>query len=363
MPSSSTPPHRGSPSPSRRWARTPTATIVAWAWDLDDDGELDDAAGPAASATFARPGCAPSACASRTTTAQTATRGTVIGVLNRDPVAAFTFNPDPAPQEQPGHLHLAGRRDPEGRLATEDWDLDGDGAYDDAAGATATVSFASAARAHHRAAGDRRRTAGRRRRSASILPGNETPEAGFTIAPERPLSGEAVTFNATAQDADGTDRGLRVGPRRQRRVRRRRRRRPPSPPTPSRVRAASACGWSTTTAASATAQKTFTVVNRPPVAAFVVPDRDEAASPWSSPPRPRIRRAGCAPSPGTSTATGSSTTGAPRASRACSPTTRQGDGEPAGGRRGRRPRHVHGRRHPGQPPADGGDRAVVASRC
>ena len=189
-------------------------------------------------------------------------------MLNRDPVAAFTFSPDPAPQEQPVTF-ASQSTDPEGRLAAEAWDLDGDGAYDDATGASATVTFTSAA---PRTIGLRvtDQDGGAAEKQLVILPGNETPQVALHDLPARAAERRPVTFNATSHDADGTIAGYAwdldgdgafddgtgavaatsfaiPGSRR------------------VRLRVVDDDGG------AATAQKTFSVVNRPPVAAFEVP--------------------------------------------------------------------------------------------
>ena len=76
---------------------------------------------------------------------QTTDATVTVTVVNRDPVADFTFSPDPIPQGQPVTF-TSQSTDPEGRLATQDWDLDGDGAYDDASGSTAVTTFTDARR-------------------------------------------------------------------------------------------------------------------------------------------------------------------------------------------------------------------------
>jgi PKD repeat protein len=246
----------------------PDGTITAWAWDLDGDGDLDDGAGPSASASFATPG--PRTIRLRVTDddGQTAEATAAVTVLNRDPVAAFTVSPEPVPQEQPVTF-TSQSSDPEGRLATEAWDLDGDGEYDDATGPTATTTFTSAGL---RTIGLRvtDQDGGAAERRVDLQPGNQPPTSSFTFAPDSPLSGEVVTFASTAADADGTiaahawdldgdgefdDAATSTAT--------------ASYPIPGsrtvRLAVADDDG------ASTTSQITFRVLNRPPVAAFQVP--------------------------------------------------------------------------------------------
>ena len=271
-------------------ASDPDGTVVAWAWDLNGDGQLDDGATPAVSATFDRPG--PRTVALRVTDddGQTTEATVTVTVVNRDPVADFTFSPDPIPQGQPVTF-TSQATDPEGRLATQDWDLDGDGAYDDASGSTAVTTFTDASA---RTIGLRvtDQDGGAAEKRVDLQPGNRPPEAGFAITPPSPLSGETVTFNSTSQDADGRivgfdwdldgngqfgDAGGAVAS--------------TSYAIPGsrtvRLRVTDEAGD------SATAQKTFTVQNRPPVAAFAVPtvvkNQPAVFTSTSSDPEGRLR--------------------------------------------------------------------------
>jgi PKD repeat protein len=249
-------------------ATDPDGAIAAWAWDLDDDGSFDDGTGPSASTAFPLPGPRPVRVRVTDEDGQTAVGAATVTVLNRDPVAAFSFSPDPVPQETPVTF-TSQATDPEDRLASLEWDLDGDGAYDDATGATATATFSSAA---PRTIGLRvtDEDGGAAERRSEILPGNQTPDVGFTISPESPLSGEAVAFNATAQDPDGAIAGYEWDLDGDGAF---------DDATGGVATSSYAIPGSRTVrlrvtddeGASATAQRTFTVLNRPPVAAFEVP--------------------------------------------------------------------------------------------
>ena len=60
--------------------------------------------------------------------------------MNLPPTAAFVFTPRAPVTGGSGGLHLGVHR-PDGPIRRQTWDLDGDGQYDDAAGATASVTF------------------------------------------------------------------------------------------------------------------------------------------------------------------------------------------------------------------------------
>ena len=60
------------------------------------------------------------------------------------PDASFSFSPDD-PRSGKSVRFASSSCDPDGRLASQDWDLDGDGLYDDARGAVVSGTFAAGA--------------------------------------------------------------------------------------------------------------------------------------------------------------------------------------------------------------------------
>ncbi len=63
--------------------------------------------------------------------------------INSPPRAAFSFTPA-APRAGDAVSFVSGATDPDGPVAGHEWDLDGDGAFDDAAGPTASFTYATA---------------------------------------------------------------------------------------------------------------------------------------------------------------------------------------------------------------------------
>jgi hypothetical protein len=119
---------------------TSTGTITDLAWDLDGDGECDDANGPVATASFATAGDHQ---VSLCVNGGDALQRQAIPVRNRPPLAAFTATPTLALRGQPVTLASISS-DPDGPIAAQAWDLDGDRAFDDAATPSATVTFPTA---------------------------------------------------------------------------------------------------------------------------------------------------------------------------------------------------------------------------
>src|SRR5207248_1137439 len=74
-------------------------------------------------------------------TANTATASKTVSIpANQPPAASFTFSPA-APLVGQSVKFTSTSTDPDGTIASAKWDLDEDGAYDDATGATATRKF------------------------------------------------------------------------------------------------------------------------------------------------------------------------------------------------------------------------------
>jgi PKD repeat protein len=118
---------------------TSTSSGGTETWDLDDDGNCDDAAGPSVQRSFPVAGiyrvklCVSDGILEATATGQ-------VQVVNRAPLASFTYAPL-APQTGDRIVLTSTAVDPDGPIVAQVWDLDGDGAFDDAGGETAAVSF------------------------------------------------------------------------------------------------------------------------------------------------------------------------------------------------------------------------------
>lgn len=111
-------------------------------WDLDGDGAFDDGANPTAVTAFRTPGAHLVALRVQDVFGGVAFRRAVLEVRNRPPVADFGLAPSsPATGETVEFVSTSS--DPDGTIARVRWDLDGDGAFDDASGRTAFAVFGS----------------------------------------------------------------------------------------------------------------------------------------------------------------------------------------------------------------------------
>ena len=128
----------------------------SYAWDLDADGQFDDGGGYIATPTF---GPGTHTVSVRVTDGEggttIASRTIVVGSL--PPVASFSLSVDAPSREEPVTL-MSTSTDPDGgAIASTAWDLDDDGAFDDASGPVVTTSFATAGARRVGAEGARRR--------------------------------------------------------------------------------------------------------------------------------------------------------------------------------------------------------------
>ena len=118
---------------------TASGPVTSQTWDLDGDHSCNDATGATAQRSYATAGAYEvSLCVRGGTGSSTATDTIIVG--NRAPVAAFNYSPG-VPVSGDSIVLTSFSADPDGPIVSQAWDLDGDGAFDDATGSTASISF------------------------------------------------------------------------------------------------------------------------------------------------------------------------------------------------------------------------------
>jgi subtilisin-like proprotein convertase family protein len=138
--------------------------------------------------------------------------GGVIGIASKDlivsyvPTASITL-PATNPKEGTSVVLTGSGSDPDGTAITYAWDVDGDGEYDDASGATPTVSFpvgSSGAHTIKLRVTDVDGATGDAQAVLNVLP-TQPPSPSIVATPNPVLVGNPVVFDASASsDPDGS---------------------------------------------------------------------------------------------------------------------------------------------------------------
>jgi PKD repeat protein len=173
-------------------------TIAAWSWDLDGNGRFGDATTPVATTTFLTAGTHRVSLQVTDNLGATSTSTQTIAV-DAPPVASFTVTPA-APLAGQAVTFRSTSKDPDGTIATQEWDLTGDGVFGDATGPVATRTFAQSGDAIVRL----RVTDNRGVATIAVVtvPIGGPPVSSFTVSPS-PTAGRPVTFTSTSRDLDG----------------------------------------------------------------------------------------------------------------------------------------------------------------
>jgi PKD repeat protein len=114
-------------------------TIAGRAWDLDNDGSFDDGTGVTATRSWSTPGSYTVRLGVVDNNGATAIATKTVTIANRGPVAGFSFTPADPVTGQTVKL-TSTSADPDGTVASQTWDLDNDGQFDDATGSTASFT-------------------------------------------------------------------------------------------------------------------------------------------------------------------------------------------------------------------------------
>ncbi len=117
----------------------PDGTVAGYEWDFDGDGTTD-ATGSEASHTFADDGSPTVTLSVTDDDGAGHAASSQLTIRNRAPSASFSYSPaDPLTGDEVELSATAG--DADGAVTEHRWDLDGDGAYDDATGPVVSTVF------------------------------------------------------------------------------------------------------------------------------------------------------------------------------------------------------------------------------
>jgi PKD repeat protein len=184
----------------------PDGTITAQAWDTDGDATADfnDGTGKTASKSFPTAGTYTIRLRVVDNNGAISVSTRTVTATNRAPTANFTFSPA-APTVGQVVTFTSSSTDPDGTIAGQAWDTDGDATADfnDGTGVNATRSFPAPGNYTVRL----RVTDNGGAQSIVtkvVTVGNRLPIASFTVSPTAPLSKQAITFSSTSTDPDGT---------------------------------------------------------------------------------------------------------------------------------------------------------------
>jgi PKD repeat protein len=125
-------------------SRDPDGSIAKQEWSLDGDGVFDDGTAATVERRYTTPGTVLVRLRVTDNRGATATTSGLVTVLaDKSPLASFTVSPI-APIAGRPVVFTSRSTDPDGSIAALAWDLDNDGAFDDASGATATHTYTRA---------------------------------------------------------------------------------------------------------------------------------------------------------------------------------------------------------------------------
>ncbi len=186
----------------------PDGTIASYSWDFNGDGVFDRT-GATTTWTFTAPGTYTVRLVvtdNRGATGQT-TRAVTVLALNQPPVAQFTYTPS-APR--PGdwiRFDASGSFDPDGSIASYQWDFQNDGVFDASGQIVFHQYLAPGTYTVRLLVTDNLGVTGQTTQAVVVTPVvvNQPPVAQFTYTPASPTVGAAVNFNGTASyDPDGS---------------------------------------------------------------------------------------------------------------------------------------------------------------
>ena len=177
---------------------SPGSSIEEYEWDFDADGTYD-ATGKIVSTTFSAKGFHTVVLRVTDSIGTTATDTTTVEILNKDPVAAFTYSPS-APDTSDEIEFIDTSTDPDGTIASWSWDFgDGDTStnrnpthtYTDDGDYTVVLTVTD-------------NDDGTDEESQVITVLNVSPVASYNLSHAEPTTDDLIQFNDESTDSDGS---------------------------------------------------------------------------------------------------------------------------------------------------------------
>jgi PKD repeat protein len=173
---------------------------LAFAWDLDNDGQFDDGTEETASFQFTTSGQHTVRLRVSDPIGPPVVQTRTVDVVNTAPAASFSLSPA-SPVVGGDVTFTSTATDFDGSIAFTRWDLDNDGGFDDASGASASRAFVTAGTFTVRMRV--RDNLGAEAVVSQVVTVNRPPTASFTMSPTTAGLGSPVTFVSTSTDPDG----------------------------------------------------------------------------------------------------------------------------------------------------------------
>jgi PKD repeat protein len=176
--------------------------ITKYEWDLDGDGSYETDTGSVASTsnTYLSPGTIDVKL--RVTDDQDNTGETSVSLtVHSPPSASFDFSPS-SPSTDETITFTSSSTDADGTIASETWDFNNDGNFDDGTGPNPTTSFSSPG--SHQVSlrvVDNDGLSDIITRTVTVE--NRAPTASFDFSPSSPKTNETITFSSSSSDPEG----------------------------------------------------------------------------------------------------------------------------------------------------------------
>ena len=178
-------------------------SIDTYSWSF---GNGETARGETVTHTFSQPGTYTVELAVETVNGSQATTTTQVTVADRAPTAAFVTAAGPPVTGTPLSLNASPSSDPDGTIASYEWEIDGDTTQ---TGMTTTHTFETTG--DHEIVLRVTDSAGNtdtQRRTVRVLEPNDEPTASFELSAAEPTAGSELTFDAAgSSDSDGSIEG------------------------------------------------------------------------------------------------------------------------------------------------------------